>query len=161
MNEMINSLFNKLSAYQLLSLILPGASLLGIMKFIFSIDIKVDDNIWWFLLASYVVGIIISRIGSLLIEETFKKYGIIEKYDVTAYSDKRKEDDLVETLLSFANLYRSFCVLSFCLVIITGIKGYAFCIYWYYYLLELLLSVLFGASFCKQYKYFKDSIQIN
>lgn len=114
MNDIINSLFNKLSAYQLLSLMLPGASLLGTLKFIFTIDIKVNENIWWFLLASYVVGIILSRIGSLLIEEVFKKMGFIKGYNVGNYIAKRKEDDMVETLLSFANLYRSFAPCQSC-----------------------------------------------
>ena len=158
MNDIINSLFSKLSAYQLLSLMLPGASLLGTMKFVFSIDIKVDENIWWFLLASYVVGLIISRIGSLLIEEIFKKIGIIKGYNVGNYIAKRKEDDMIETLLSFANLYRSFCALSILLIIVTIVEGYSLCDYWLYYLLEVLLLLLFGFSFYKQYSYFSSVI---
>lgn len=158
MNDIINSLFNKLSAYQLLSLMLPGASLLGTLKFIFAIDIKVDENIWWFLLSSYVVGIILSRIGSLLIEEVFKKMGFIKGYNVGNYIAKRKEDDMVETLLSFANLYRSFCALSILLIIVTMVKGYGFCDYWHYFLLEVLLLLLFAFSFCKQYNYFYSII---
>lgn len=158
MNDIINSLFSKLSAYQLLSLMLPGASLLGTMKFVFSIDIKADENIWWFLLASYVVGLIISRIGSLLIEEIFKKIGIIKGYNVGNYIAKRKEDDMIETLLSFANLYRSFCALSILLIIVTIVEGYSLCDYWLYYLLEVLLLLLFGFSFYKQYSYFSSVI---
>ena len=158
MNDIINSLFNKLSAYQLLSLMLPGASLLGTLKFIFAIDIKVDENIWWFLLSSYVVGIILSRIGSLLIEEVFKKMGFIKGYNVGNYIAKRKEDDMVETLLSFANLYRSFCALSILMIIVTMVKGYGFCDYWHYFLLEVLLLLLFAFSFCKQYNYFYSII---
>ena len=158
MNDIINSLFNKLSAYQLLSLMLPGASLLGTLKFIFAIDIKVDENIWWFLLSSYVVGIILSRIGSLLIEELFKKMGFIKGYNVGNYIAKRKEDDMVETLLSFANLYRSFCALSILLIIVTMVKGYGFCDYWHYFLLEVLLLLLFAFSFCQQYNYFYSII---
>lgn len=158
MNDIINSLFSKLSAYQLLSLMLPGASQLGTMKFVFSIDIKVDENIWWFLLASYVVGLIISRIGSLLIEEIFKKIGIIKGYNVGNYIAKRKEDDMIETLLSFANLYRSFCVLSILLIIVTIVEGCSLCDYWLYYLLEVLLLLLFGFSFYKQYSYFSSVI---
>ena len=158
MNDIINSLFNKLSAYQLLSLMLPGASLLGTLKFIFTIDIKVNENIWWFLLASYVVGIILSRIGSLLIEEVFKKMGFIKGYNVGNYIAKRKEDDMVETLLSFANLYRSLCALSIVLIIVTMVKGYGFCDYWHYFLLEVLLLLLFAFSFCKQYNYFYSII---
>lgn len=158
MNDVINSLFNKLSAYQLLSLMLPGASLLGILKFIFTIDIKVDENMWWFLLASYVVGIILSRMGSLLIEEVFKKIGFIEGYNVGNYIVKRKEDDMVETILTFANLYRSFSALSILLIIVTKVKGYGFCEYWHYYLLEVLLFLLFSFSFCKQYYYFYSII---
>ena len=158
MNDIINSLFNKLSAYQLLSLMLPGASLLGTLKFIFAIDIKVDENIWWFLLSSYVVGIILSRIGSLLIEEVFKKMGFIKGYNVGNYIAKRKEDDMVETLLSFANLYRSFCALSILMIIVTMVKGYGFCDYWHYFLLEVLLLLLFAFSFYKQYNNFYSII---
>lgn len=158
MSDIVNSLFNKLSSYQLLAILLPGASLLGYMKFFLSIDIKVDENVWWFLLSSYVTGVILSRIGSVVIEGIMKKFSYIKKYDVQKYINKRKEDDLVETLLSFANLYRSFSAVFLTLPIISLLKGYGADEHCTMYILYLLLLLLFVISFYKQYGYFCDSV---
>lgn len=158
MSDIVNSLFNKLSSYQLLAILLPGASLLGYMKFFLCIDIKVDENVWWFLLSSYVTGVILSRIGSVVIEGIMKKFSYIKKYDVQKYINKRKEDDLVETLLSFANLYRSFSAVFLTLPIISLLKGYGVAEHCTMYILYLLLLLLFVISFYKQYGYFCDSV---
>ena len=139
MNDIVNSLFNRLSSYQILAILLPGASLLGYMKFYLSIEIKVDENVWWFLLSSYVTGVILSRIGSVVIEGIMKKFSYIKKYDVQRYLIKRKDDDLVETLLSFANLYRSFSAVFLVLPIISILCGYNPFKYYLIYFLYIIL----------------------
>lgn len=158
MNDIVNSLFNRLSSYQLLAILLPGASLLGYMKIFLCIDIKVDENVWWFLLSSYVTGVILSRIGSVVIEGIMKKFSYIKKYDIQKYINKRKEDDLVETLLSFANLYRSFSAVFLTLPIISILKGYKPDEHCTMYILYLLSLILFVFSFYKQYGYFCNSV---
>ena len=158
MNDIVNSLFNRLSSYQILAILLPGASLLGYMKFYLSIEIKVDENVWWFLLSSYVTGVILSRIGSVVIEGIMKKFSYIKKYDVQRYLIKRKDDDLVETLLSFANLYRSYCAVFLTLPVVSLLKGFRPDEHCAMYLFYLLLLILFVISFCKQYGYFCDSV---
>lgn len=158
MNDIVNSLFNRLSSYQILAILLPGASLLGYMKFYLSIEIKVDENVWWFLLSSYVTGVILSRIGSVVIEGIMKKFSYIKKYDVQRYLIKRKDDDLVETLLSFANLYRSFSAVFLVLPIISILCGYNPFKYYLIYFLYIMLLILFINSFYKQYKYFCNAV---
>lgn len=159
MSDVVNSLVNRLSSYQLLAILLPGASLLGYMKFFLCIEIMVDENVWWFLLSSYVTGIILSRIGSVVIEGIMKKFCWLKKYDVNKYINKRKDNDLVETILSFANLYRTLSAAFLALPIISLIHGYNPCEYCAMYLMYVLLLILFISSFYKQYNYFCNAVE--
>ena len=156
MGNFLDALFKKLSSYQLFNFIVPGALFLGILKFLFDVDIQIDNNIWWFMLASYITGISLSRFGSIVIEGFLLKGGIIKDYDVRKYLQKKKDYELIEMLLELTNLYRTLCALFTVLFLITfKFKDPCEC---HWFLTELSLAILFGLSFYKQYNYFLDSI---
>ena len=62
----IESLLEKLSSYNLLNNLLPGAIFCYLLKTIVNIDIS--NNIVEDLFVYYFIGMIISRIGSIIIE---------------------------------------------------------------------------------------------
>ena len=103
--------------------------------------------------------IILSRIGSVVIEGIMKKFCWLKKYDVNKYINKRKDNDLVETILSFANLYRTLSAAFLALPIISLIHGYNPCEYCAMYLMYVLLLILFISSFYKQYNYFCNAVE--
>ena len=147
----------KLSSYRFFNFIIPGAVFLGFLKY-HSVSIKVDTNIWWFLLASYFCGILISRVGSILIEEPLKFINIIQGYDVKTYIRKQKEDSLVGIMLELANTYRTVCALFSLLLAYTIFTFPWNCSTIKIVLVELFFIVLFLLSFCKQYRYFIKSL---
>ena len=85
MNDFLKSLSDKLSAYQLFNFIYPGAVYLGILHF-YGMSLGILNEIWWFLLASYFLGMTISRFGSIVIESICLKFKWIEKYDIKKYA---------------------------------------------------------------------------
>lgn len=155
--ELVNFVLAKISSYQLFNFIVPGASLLTILKFLYNMEIGVDENLGYFMLASYVVGLTLSRIGSVWIEGIMVSLKWIDGYDVSKYIEARKENMIVETMLSLANLYRTMGSLFVCdivVLLVTGrVEGYCL-----HYLVYAVLTCLFIASFIKQYSYFKKSI---
>ena len=103
MNEILKSLSTKLTSYSFFNFIFPGTLFLGLAKFYGKAEIKFDENIWWFLLAAYSIGMIISRIGSLCIEELFKKTGWVKDYDIRKYSESLKHNTMTGILLEICH----------------------------------------------------------
>lgn len=157
MTDFVNAFFSRVSSYQFFNFMLPGACFLGVLKFFLLVDIKVDENVWWFLLASYVLGLILSRIGSIAVEGTLRRLELIEKYDVCGYVTKRKDDTFVETLLALANLYRTLAASCLVLIITMCAKGWC-CEQPWWCLVVLLPLLLFMMSFVKQSGYFTSAI---
>ena len=147
----------KISSYQLFNFIVPGATLLTILKFLYDIEIDVDENLGYFMLASYVVGLTLSRIGSVWIEGVMVSLKWIDGYDVSRYIKAREENIIVETMLSLANLYRTMGSMFICTIVVLLVTGRVegYCVH---YLVYAVLTCLFIASFIKQYSYFKKSI---
>lgn len=116
MNELLKSLSEKLSAYQLFNFIYPGAVFLGILRYK-GIQLGVLSEIWWFVLASYFLGMTISRFGSIVIEELCLIFKWIEKYDIKKYSACMGKDSFTAVLLELTNIYRTICSMGTLLLI--------------------------------------------
>ena len=153
MNEFLRMIAEKLSTYRFFNFIIPGAVLIGFIKYFHLINIP-KTNIWWFLLLSYFCGIVLSRIGSVVVEEPMKSLKIIKKYDVNNYIMKQKENTLVGTMLELANTYRTISALMLIILILTIISFPFECKTFKYLFVEFLLLILFIYSFYKQYNYF-------
>lgn len=147
----------KLSTYRFFNFIIPGAVLMGFVKYHHIMEIP-SVNIWWFLLLSYFCGIVLSRIGSVVIEGPMKCMGFISSYNVNTYIIKQKENALICTMLELANSYRTISAMIlviFCMTIIDfPCEGRTI----WYVVVEFLLFVLFIISFYKQHKYFIKSL---
>lgn len=158
MNEFLKMLAEKLSTYRFFNFIIPGAVFLGFLKF-HEVVIIFDENIWWFLLASYFSGIVISRFGSVVVEGLMKKLKVLKDYDVKKYITKQRDSMLVGTMLELANTYRTFCALGVIIFVFTVITFPCERRTAYYVVIELGFVILFLYSFHKQYKYFEDSMK--
>lgn len=160
MTEVLKNLVDKLSSYQFFNFIFPGALFLGILLYV-GIDIKLIDNIWWFLLGSYSIGICISRVGSLIVEEVLKLCNCIEQYDVKVYAAKLKEDNFTGVLLEIANMYRTLSALGLILIVASlfFVCQKECIIFWILFLVGLCLTILFTKSFIKQHNYFTDKLK--
>lgn len=157
MNEFLKSLSEKLSAYQLFNFIYPGAVFLGILSYK-GVPLGMLKEIWWFLLASYFLGMTISRFGSIVIESTCLKFGWIEKYDIKRYADNIAKNSFTAILLELTNIYRTICSMGILLFLCTIFKYQQddkCCMLF----IEGLFVLLFGVSFVKQHHYLEDKLK--
>ena len=76
----MDNFMEKLSSYNILNNLFPGAVYCFLMKFICSVDF-ISDNIISDILIYYFVGMIISRLGSVVIEPLYKKIRIVSFAD--------------------------------------------------------------------------------
>ena len=157
MNEFLKSLSEKLSAYQLFNFIYPGAVFLGILSYK-GVPLGMLKEIWWFLLASYFLGMTISRFGSIVIESICLKFGWIEKYDIKRYADDIAKNSFTAILLELTNIYRTNCSMGILLFLCTIFKYQQddkCCMLF----VEVLFVLLFGISFIKQHHYLEDKLK--
>ena len=62
--------------------------------------------------AYYFMGLVISRIGSLMIEPTLKKVGFLKSADYSKFVLASKTDNKLDVLSETNNMYRTLCALS-------------------------------------------------
>ncbi len=147
----MNDLINKISSYNLFNHLLPGAIFVVFVEY--STHYKIlQENMIVNVFLVYFIGLVISRVGSLVIEYPLKKIAPHEEY--SSFIDACAKDKKIETLYEANNMYRTFIslftillVFQLCDSFCEWIKNYTF------YILVLLLLVLFIAAYVKQAKY--------
>lgn len=147
----MNDLMNKISSYNLFNYLLPGAIFIVFIEKITTYKILQSDMLINAFII-YFLGLIISRIGSLLIEPILKKIVKFAKYEdfITA----SKEDEKINILSESNNMYRTFISLFSILIIFKLYDNYCLiCKEYNIYIVLLFLLILFVFSYLKQTKY--------
>ncbi len=152
----MNELINKISSYNLFNYLLPGAIFTVIFENITPYKIiQTDLLVNAFLI--YFIGLVISRIGSLIVEPIFRKF--ITFADYKSFVNASKNDVKIEILSESNNTYRTFIALF---IVIFFIKSYYYFIpknNYDIYILILSLFMLFVFSYSKQIKYITKRIK--
>jgi hypothetical protein len=109
--------FEKISSYNMFNNLLPGILFVVIAKHITIYDF-VQSDILLGLFLYYFIGLIIGRIGSLVIEwflkkVNFIKYSLKEDFIATQEQDKR-----IDILLESNNMYRTLCAMGLFLLLL-------------------------------------------
>lgn len=110
----MSEIVDKISSYNLFNNLLPGAVFAVLLSMLTRYNILQDD-----ILAGaffyYFVGMVISRIGSLVIEFTLKKIHLVKFSDYGDYVAASSKDSKIEILSEVNNMYRTFVSLFLCL----------------------------------------------
>lgn len=158
----MEDLLNKISSYNILNNIIPGAVF---VYFWSALDVGAfpSCNVIESIILYYFCGLVVSRVGSLIIERGFKKVNLISYAPKSEYIEATKCDSLIETLLETNNMYRTFTGLFLVLAIVKVYMAVAnyFCISqeigtW---IVLIGLLFLFAGSFCKQTKHIRSRIE--
>ena len=106
MAEFLTILSGKISSYNLLNYFLPGALLCIILKYIVGYNLLVGND-FENILIFYFVGMIISRVGSLIVEEILRQ---IKFLHFATYTDfvKAEQADLSKKLTTLSDVNNSF-----------------------------------------------------
>lgn len=157
---MLDSIIDKISSYNILNNLLPGGAFVFLIKIVVNYSMFQNDLLYDFILV-YLLGVIMNRLGSLLIEPLFTKLKLIKKKDYKNYLNLK--DDKMQNLVETSNVYRS---LVSTILVVTIISIYFTLIRVYIdknyetIIFILMIFALFSMSYIKQQSYISERIKI-
>ncbi|MEN6463053.1 MAG: hypothetical protein ABFC94_17005 [Syntrophomonas sp.] len=157
----MSSILEKLGSYQILTNLLPGAFFVLALKFFFGLILP--TNVAEDIAVYYFMGLIINRIGSLVVEPILKKFHFTQYASYPDFVKAAKADTKVDTLSEMNNYTRSLltCVLLLPVMRILqawSLKWTWFSLNWKWCLIALLI-VLFLFSYRKQTDYVRKRVE--
>ena len=117
----MDKFIEKLEEYKIFNYLLPGIIFTYLLKYYVGIDIF-QSNVIEMAFIFYFIGSVISRFGSVVIEEILKKIKFIKYSNYNDYINAVKKDDFIKKLLISNNTYRTLCAGFLLISIIKGVK---------------------------------------
>jgi hypothetical protein len=152
----------KLSSYNLFNYLLPGIVFVVILEEFTTYSITQKDLVFG-VFVYYFTGLVISRLGSLIIEPVLKKITFLKFADYVDFLKASKSDTKIEILSEANNMYRTFIAM---LLLLLMMKLYDYlALQWQImneynlHLLIILLLIMFLYSYRKQTKYVTNRIK--
>lgn len=118
----MDKFIEKLEEYKIFNYLLPGIIFTYLLKYYVEIDIF-QSNVIEMAFIFYFIGSVISRFGSVVIEEILKKIKFIKYSNYNDYINAVKKDDFIKKLLISNNTYRTLCAGFLLILIIKGVKA--------------------------------------
>lgn len=110
--EILKLIIDKLSQYNFLTNILPGTVLCIILKYFVGYDL-IPDDFYQAGIVFYFVGMVNSRVGSLVIEPILKAISWVKFAPYSEFLRAEKEDAKLTILSQENNVFRSYISLMF------------------------------------------------
>lgn len=158
----MKEIIDKISSYNLFNYLFPGIIFVVLLRRFSTIDLIIENNFLGAFLY-YFIGLVISRIGSLILEPLFKKIKLVTFSDYKDFIDASKKDEKIELFSEVNNTYRTIASLFLCLSITViydkfiseYLTKYGIDIY----LITVGLLALFMFSYRKQTSYINKRIE--
>ena len=143
----MSELLQKLSTYNIFNYLFPGVVFAISLKHVTShINLIMDDLVLGMFLY-YFFGLVLSRIGSILIEPVLRCTKIVQFSDYARFVRASKLDNKIELLSEVNNMHRTIISMLIVLLVISICNGSATC----HLILGLVSSImLFILSYRKQ-----------
>jgi hypothetical protein len=156
----MKELLDKLSSYNLFNYLLPGTLFAAVAER--TSDHRVaQGNIVVELFVYYFIGLVVSRIGSLVLEPAMKRTRFVRFAPYRDFVRACTHDPKIETLSEQNNTYRTLCALFLAL---GGLKLYDIGVKWWGLpgrtLILVALFLLFAFSYRKQTNYVKQRVEV-
>lgn len=149
----MDGLWEKISSYNIFNNLFPGALFVYLLERSTKVILSTDDIVKNIVLY-YFAGLIIGRVGSIIIEPLLKKIKIVKFTPYGEYISACQRDNKIEILQESANMYRTLLSMSLlflaALFFISKITGDNFVFSKY---LSIFLILVFITSYIKQVKY--------
>lgn len=160
----MSDIISKLSSYNLFNYLFPGVIFVVFVEMTTGYSL-IQKDIFIGFFVYYFLGLIISRFGSIFIEPTLKKIGVLRFSEYNDFVSASKSDSKVETLSEANNMYRTLCALF---VLLIFVKIYEKLEVYFSFILEyrgiiLIITFLlvFVFSYSKQTRYIKKRVDAN
>lgn len=157
----MKDLLDKVTSYNLFNYLLPGIVFVCLAKWFLNIDlVQEKDLIGAFLY--YFIGMIVSRVGSIVVEPFLKYVNFIKMADYVEFISASKVDTKIEILSEANNTYRTIASMLLILLFLKlyfFIQSYLVVPDWMNpVLLATLLLAIFLYSYQKQTSYIKKRV---
>ena len=151
-------IFNYLFSWIIFIRFMNNFSWLHIPEYVVSKSIY---DILLFVFVLYFIWLVISRIGSMIVEPFLKRIWL-EFAPYRDYIKAEKLDNKIETLSMRNNTYRTLTSLSLCLIIIQIIQDIincSFCLHGLNYVCLCFIFILFLCSYIKRTNYIRKRVE--
>ena len=157
----MEKLLEKLTSYNLFNYLLPGIIFSVLLEKTTNYSI-IQENIVVEAFLAYFLGLLISRISSLIIEPTLKKVKFVKFADYKDFVLASESDNKIELLSESNNMYRVFISLFVVLIIVNIYEQLLQQILGEYtnFVVTVLLLLLFLFSYRKQTNYITQRVEI-
>ena len=118
----MEELINKISSYELFNNLAPGIVFDFMLSKVLNINILEDTSIIEKLIICYFFGILIGRIGSLIVEPLLEKAKIVRRANYKDYVSAIKVDSQIKVLSEVNTMYRNMATVFFVLLVIISIQ---------------------------------------
>lgn len=152
---------DKVTSYNLFNNLLPGVIFLTFINELLHIDLF-GDNLAKAFFISYFAGLIIGRVGSLIIEPILKKIGFIKFGSYESFVEASKKDPKIEILSEANNIYRVIIATFVLILVAIGYEKLANECVWFYehrlIIFSIAVLLLFLFSYRKQTAYINKRV---
>lgn len=159
----MENIIEKISSYNIINYMLPGAIFSAFIKRWLGYDFFLG-NLLFDLFTIYFIGLVISRLGSLIIEPLLKKIKFINFASYKDFVKQEKIDIKIGILNEHNNLFRTLCATMFLLIILKIYKKISIMLCFSQYntvILIVSLFIMFLFSYRKQTLYIKNRVEAN
>lgn len=147
----MSELLEKLSTYNLFNYLLPGV-VFGVLAEHFTKYTFVHNEIIIAVFIFYFMGLVISRVGSVIIEPILKKVQFVEFADYKDYVKATETDEDLKTLSEVNNSYRTYCAVFVVLILLKTFEYISTHFTWLNDLAPILLITFVLVMFLFAYK---------
>ena len=123
----MTELLQKLSTYNIFNYLFPGVVFVILLKHVTNIYLIMNDLVLGMFLY-YFFGLVLSRIGSILIEPALRCTKIVEFSDYARFVRASKLDDKIELLSEVNNMHRTIIAMLVVLLAISICNGSVTCL---------------------------------
>jgi hypothetical protein len=117
----MSDFLKNISSYNLFNNLLPGVVFCVSLDKIFSISL-IQEDIVTGLFFYYFVGLVISRVGSVVFEPVLKATGFLSFANYSDFISASKEDPKIEVFSEVNNMYRTILAMISLIALIGGLK---------------------------------------
>ena len=158
----MDNLLNKLSSYNIFNYLFPGVVFVIVASSLTKYDLS-QENIIIALFLYYFIGLIISRVGSVMIEPLLKKINFVKYSKYRDFIEAERKDNKITVLSEQNNMLRTLVSLFFCLSVIKSFEYLSTCyslsVKWDLAITSVFLLLLFLLAYRKQTIYIQKRVE--
>lgn len=166
MGEVLKQIVDKISSYNIFNNLYPGIVFCYLLKFLFQTNILSDN---WFenIVVFYFLGMVLSRVGSIVVEPLMKKF-FVKFAPYKDYIKASEANPLIVTLSETNNTYRTLLSCVTCLFVykicdtVNNVFVEKNCTFFQDnagWLILILQVLLFAISYVKQTNYIRKRVE--